>query len=193
MHWLRSYVTIHARAILRFAVATAAVCILAASPQPATESNLESQAFLEFRQHVQDYLKLQRSMPRLRTTKHREEISDRRRALARQIRETRSNAKPGDIFTPEINAAFRQAIRSAFQAAPNVSKTIRQGEPITTWHPRVNRDYPEYLPLTTVPPTLLLHLPQLPEELAYRIVGRDFVLQDIEARVVIDFIRNALP
>jgi len=142
---------------------------------------------------VQDYLKLQKSMPRLRTTKHREEISDRRRALARQIRETRSNAKAGDIFTPEINAAFRQAIRSAFQAAPNVSKTIRQGEPITTWHPRVNRDYPEYLPLTTVPPTLLLHLPQLPEELAYRIVGRDFVLQDIEARVVIDFIHNALP
>ena len=33
----------------------------------------------------------------------------------------------------------------------------------------------------------------LPEKIAYRIVGHDFVLQDTEARLVIDFIPGALP
>lgn len=86
-------------------------------------------------------------------------------------------------------------IRSTLKGpnAPNVRKTIRQGEPVPTWHLSVNGDYPENLPLTTLPPTLLRRLPQLPAEVAYRIVGHDFVLQDMEARVIIDFIPAALP
>jgi hypothetical protein len=35
----------------------------------------------------------------------------------------------------------------------------------------VNQAYPEGLPYTSVPPTLLLRIPKLPEEVAYRIVG----------------------
>ena len=86
-------------------------------------------------------------------------------------------------------------IRSAFKGpkASNVRKTIRQGEPVPGWHLSVNGDYPEHLPLTTVPPTLLLHLPQLPAGVAYRIIGHDFVLEDTEARLIIDFIPGALP
>jgi hypothetical protein len=152
-------------------------------------------AFREFTERVQEYLKLQKAMPRLRTTKQRKEIVERRHALAQKIRETRSNAKPGDIFTPEVSEEFRRVIRSAFQGpnAPNVRKTIRQGEPVPGWHLSVNGDYPEHLPLTTVPPTLLLHLPQLPPEVAYRIIGHDFVLEDTEAALIVDFIPGALP
>ena len=86
-------------------------------------------------------------------------------------------------------------ISSVFQGAkaPIVRKTIRQGEPLAGWKLTVNGDYPEQLPRTTIPPTLLLKLPQLPPELAYRIIGRDFVLQDLEARVVVDFIAGAIP
>jgi hypothetical protein len=43
-------------------------------------------------------------------------------------------------------------------------------------------------PLTTVPPTLLLPLPQLPAGVAYRIIGHDFVLEDTEAGLIVDFI-----
>jgi hypothetical protein len=155
----------------------------------------EPPAIREFTQRVQQYVELQKSMPRLRTTKQRTEIVERRRALAQKIRETRADAKPGDIFTPEVSEEFRRVIRSVFQGpnAPNVRKTIRQGEPLPGWHLRVNDDYPEHLPLTTVPPTLLLHLPQLPAEVAYRIVGHDFVLEDTEARLIVDFISGALP
>jgi hypothetical protein len=157
--------------------------------------NEETPAFRDFTQRVQQYLKLQKSMPRIRTTKQRKEIVERRTALAQKIREMRATAKPGDIFTPEVSEEFRRAIRAAFQgpSASNVRQTIRQGEPVPGWRPTINGDYPEDLPLTTVPPTLLQRLPQLPSEVAYRIVGHDLVLQDTEARVVIDFIAGALP
>jgi hypothetical protein len=77
--------------------------------------------------------------------------------------------------------------------AKNVRKTIRQGEPLIDVRLSVNAAYPDRLPRTTVPPTLLLSLPQLPPEVAYRIVGHFFVLEDIEARIVVDFIPGAIP
>jgi hypothetical protein len=165
---------------------------VAAGPQAVSPATQESPAFREFTQRVQEYLKLRKATPRERTTKHQEEIVDRRYALAQVIREARSGAKQGDIFSPEIADQFLKIIRSTLQGA-NVRKTIRQGEPVASVRVTVNGAYPEHLPLTTVPPTLLLRLPQLPERLAYRIVGHDFVLQDTEARLVIDFIPDAIP
>jgi len=166
--------------------------VIAGSPQ-SPPAGPESPAFRDFEQRVQQYLKLRKASPQERTTKRSEEIVDRRRALAQAIRESRPNAKQGDIFTPEISEQFLAVIRKTFQGSSNVRKTIRQGEPVASMHLSVNGAYPEHLPLTTVPPTLLLRLPQLPERLAYRIVGHDFVLQDTEARLVIDFIPGALP
>ena len=79
------------------------------------------------------------------------------------------------------------------ESAPNVRKTVRQGDPVTGWRLTVNSGYPDGLPLTTVPPTLLRHLPQLPEGVAYRLIGHDFVLEDTEARLIVDFIQGAIP
>ena len=168
---------------------------MAAGPPADPPAIAESPGFREFTDRAQAYVKLQKAVPRLRTTKKREEIVERRRALAQKIRETRSGAQPGDIFTPAASEEFRQVIRSIFQgpSGTDVRRTIRQGEPVPDRHLTVNSDYPEHLPVTTVPPTLLLRLPQLPPELAYRIIGHDFVLQDIEARVIVDFIPGALP
>jgi hypothetical protein len=39
---------------------------------------------------------------------------------------------------------------------------------------------------------LLLRLPELPEELEYRIVNCDLVLWDVHADLVIDFVPDAL-
>jgi len=41
--------------------------------------------------------------------------------------------------------------------------------------------------------TLLQKLPTLPDELAYRIMGRDLVLVDSKANLVIDLFHEALP
>jgi len=164
----------------------------AGSPPQTPPATRESQAFREFAQRVQVYLNLRKTLPQERTTKRQQEISDRRHALAQAIRDSRTGAKQGDIFSPEISEQFLKVIRSTLQGT-SVRRTIRQGEPVASLRLTVNGAYPEHLPLTTVPPSLLLRLPQLPERIAYRIVGHDFVLQDTEARLIIDFIPGALP
>ncbi|PYT33652.1 MAG: hypothetical protein DMG58_06800 [Acidobacteria bacterium] len=159
----------------------------------------ESQAFDDFTQRVKEYLTLHKaaesSLPRLKSTTHGKTIIDRQHVLAQKIAEARSNAKQGDIFSPEISEQFHHVIRSKFHGAgaPNIRQTIRQGEPLTNVQLIVNGAYPGNLPLTTVPPTLLINLPQLPREVAYRIVGHDLVLLDTEARIVIDFIPGTIP
>ncbi len=168
---------------------------VAAGPPQVAPVSPESAAFREFTQRVQQYVKLYKTVPRLRTTKQPKEIVERRKARAQEIRETRSNAKPGDIFTPEVSEEFRRVIRSTFQGANarNVRRTIREGVPLAAVHLSVNADYPDRLPLTTVPPTLLLRLPRLPAEVAYRIIGHDFVLQDTQAKLIVDFILGVVP
>jgi len=58
---------------------------------------------------------------------------------------------------------------------------------------QINQSYPENVPLQSTPPTLLLNLPELPESLEYRILGRDLVLRDSDANIVVDYVPNALP
>lgn len=162
---------------------------------PQTPASPDMSAFADFPQRVQQYVKVRQAAPRLRSTKQRQEIVDRRQALAQAIRESRPDAKQGDIFTPDIGRQFVAVIRGILQGAsgPIVRKTIRQVDSVPTVRLSVNGAYPENLPMTTVSPTLLRRLPQLPARLAYRIVGHDFVLQDTEARLVVDFIPGALP
>jgi hypothetical protein len=171
--------------------------LLALGPAGAETPPLNKQppGFGDFTQRVQQYLKMRKALPNQRTTKRQEQIVDRRHSLAQAIREARPAAKQGDIFTAENSEEFLKAIRGTLRGAnaANVRKTIRQGEPVAGVHLAVNSAYPEHLPSTTVPPTLLLRLPRLPDKLAYRIVDHDFVLQDTEARLVVDLIPGALP
>jgi hypothetical protein len=44
-----------------------------------------------------------------------------------------------------------------------------------------------------MPPTMFMALPELPDELQYRFVGRDLVLIDLHANLVVDVLREALP
>jgi len=159
------------------------VPIAAWTPQAMPVSQ-DSHAFGDFKQRVKEYLKLhekvESSLPRLKPTKNGKVIIDRQHALAQKIAEARSNAKQGDIFTPELSEQFRRVIQTKFhgRSTPIIRKTIRQGEPLPNLRLSVNGPYPGGLPLTTVPPTLLLNLPQLPREVAYRIIGHDLALLD---------------
>jgi len=168
------------------------ILLLAAGEMPAQSPVPAFQGFVE---RVRQYVTSQRPVRHLRTTNRRKQIVERRAELVRRIRETRATAQQGDIFTPVLADEFRQVIRSAFQGpnAINVRNTVRRGDPQPGWVISINGSYPDDLPLTTVPPSLLLRLPQLPPEVAYRIMGHDFVLQDTEARLVIDYIPAAIP
>jgi len=156
------------------------------------------QASDDFLAHVNAYVKLrsrlQGTLPKMKATNHPDQLDDHQKALAAKILAARSDAKPGDIFTKSISDEFRERIGQELlgQDARQARQTIRQGDPVE-FQVHVNQIYPATLPNTTVPPTLLLKLPKLPRGIEYRIVGRAFALLDVESRMIIDYIPDALP
>jgi hypothetical protein len=169
-----------------------------AGPPPSEEARERDQAFQDFQKRVQAYLELRKkveeSVPKAKETDQPEQIKARRLLLAQKMMVARRNAKRGDIFTEEIREEFRNTIRRTFRGPEGrkLRQTIREGDPVKL-RLQVNQTYPEDFPVTTMPPTLLAALPKLPPEVEYRVVGRDFVLQDAELRLVLDFIREGYP
>jgi len=163
------------------------------------EAREDAAGFKEFSDHVKEYVRLHKSaeatIPPLKPTDRPEMITAYQQALVRKIREARPRAKRGDIFTHKAREAFRHVIRSEFLGpqAAHARATIQQGAPLEKVHLQVNQTYPESAPHTTVPPTLLLQLPKLPNEVAYRIVDRDLVLLDVKANLAVDLIPKGIP
>jgi hypothetical protein len=166
--------------------------------QPTEKERERDQAFQDFQQRVKAYIELRKkveeSVPPAKPTDQPERIQARRLLLAQKMMGARKDAKPGDIFGHEISEEFRKQIHRTFSGpeGKELRRTIRQGDPVKL-RLYINTTYPEDFPVTTMPPTLLSALPKLPPEVEYRVVGRDFVLQDAELRLVLDFIREAYP
>ncbi len=157
----------------------------------------DAAGFKAFTDRVQDYVKLHKTieatLPPLKPKEALPEvITAHQQALARKIREARANAKAQDIFTPASQPAFQRAVRSVFQDS-HVRATVAQGAPLTQVRLNINEVYPDGVPQTTVPPTLLQKLPRLPDEVEYRIVGHDLLLFDVKASLVVDMLRDILP
>lgn len=190
---------------------TASICTSAAQdPQPqnppaqnqpaqTAPPDLKAPGFQEFSDRVQKYVQLHKSVestvPKLKSTNEPELIAAHQKILARKIKAARVHAKRGDIFTPAAKEAFLKAISSEFQGpqAPHAKATIKQGAPLNKVHLHVNEIYPESIPYTSVPPTMLQNLPKLPEEVAYRAVSSDLVLLDVKANLVVDYLPGVLP
>ena len=191
--------------VLLIAIFFAAAGFLAGQDAAPTAVATKAQAddaagFKEFTVHMQDYLTLhkeiEKKLPALKSKEALPEmITAHQQALARKIREARPHAKAGDIFTPAARESFRHVIRSVFQDphTSTASTTKRQRDRGPQVRLKVNGIYPDAVAETTFPPTLLQQLPTLPEELAYRIVGRDLVLVDSKANLVVDLLHEALP
>ena len=158
----------------------------------------KQERFKEFLDKVNGYDRLRNSLrggiPEMGKKATAEEIQKHQEMLAAKIEEARKDAKQGDIFTPDSQKAFRHAIEHAHSGsrAKKIDRTIVQGEPVKL-DLYVNKPYPEKIPVTTVPPTLLQHFPKLPKKIEYRIVGDDLVLEDTDSRLVIDIFQGAFP
>jgi hypothetical protein len=57
----------------------------------------------------------------------------------------------------------------------------------------VNAKYPAGEPYPTTPAVVLAVLPALPTGLQYRIIGKDLILLDQPADVILDYVRNVIP
>ena len=148
----------------------------------------------DFNKRVSDYMKVRQkaqsglSVPK--NTESPEKITQYQHELADHIRSQRSDAKPGDIFTPEIADLFRRLVRQSLNGSSGekIRKSYAHAEPLHGIRLDVNQAYPDGIPLQSMPPSLLMNLPQLPKELEYRFVGRELVLRDIAANLIVDII-----
>ena len=158
--------------------------------------NPQAEAMGKFSERVNAYLSLQKKVEGKLTsqkeTNDPEKIKTHIADLASGIRAARADAKPGDIFDG-VSEQFRQSIREdarnrsvrdAFAAMQEVpKKTV----------PKVNADYPETAALATVPPLILKRLQRLPDGIEYRFMGRDLILRDTHANIIVDFLHEAVP
>ena len=153
----------------------------------------------DFSDRVREYVKLRKnvedSFTGVTSSRESERLATHKVELAQMVVAARPEARQGDIFTPEITSRFCEIIRKTIQAPGSqaVHRTIQDKEPAAVIPLRVNNAYPEDYPLQTMPPTLLGRIPDLPADMAYRIIGRSLVLLDNKTRLIIDLIPDAVP
>ena len=147
----------------------------------------------DFSARITAYAELRRSLeeglPGLVVTANHNEIRRAEEALARRIRLAREGYRQGNIFTPAINAAFKQLLMGVTR--PGICAAILEDNPGHISY-RTGRPYPRDEPLSTVPPSVLGVLPTLPDDVQYRFVEQHLILYDTRANMILDRIPNAI-
>jgi hypothetical protein len=189
----------------------AVVLMLAANTLPAQNTvlqdrstgqisaNQDSLTIQDFGKRVDQYAKLRKSaqagLSAPKSGSSAAEVKQYQVSLAQNIRAGRTQAKPGDVFSPPVALLFRKLIATPFQSGDGskIRASLRHAEPVRGLKLEVNGEYPQMAALQSTPPTLLSDLPKLPLELEYRIVGRELVLLDSSANLIVDLLPDALP
>jgi len=186
-----------------------------ATKEKAAQENANPDAIVlaDFQKRVDAYMAIHKAAakdaPRLKETKNPAEIKAAQDALGAKIRAARTTAKQGDIMTAEIQNKFRRLMYPVVTspaaqgtAGREVKKDIKEelkenteerkeegGKPVVL---KVDATYPDDTPLPTTPPQVLMNLPKLPEQLEYRIIGKNLIIRDVEANIIVDFVPNAI-
>jgi hypothetical protein len=181
---------------------------------PPQTVEMDNETLKKFQEEVQEYVELRKKVltkiPPVSPQASAEELSARQRALTQAIVAYRKGEKQGDIFKSHVEAAIRRTLQREFTGpdGPALMKELQSGNPKVEGNPSprdptretrqpvtvaVNAVYPDAAPFSSVPPSLLLKLPPLPEEVRYRFVGRALILRDTEANVILDYIMDVVP
>jgi hypothetical protein len=182
--------------------------LFAVSPQQSPQAEATKKTIEAFEDRVKQYWKLhekaESAAPPINEKKDDPHaIVAREHALSSAIRALRKNAKEGDIFTPAVRKLFVATIAHGLSPKQGTRGRTAKEMVLGDGNPRnpeskaqvklaVNAKYPDHAPLSTVPPSVLLRLPQLQEGLEYRFVGRHLILFDLNANLIVDILRNAI-
>ena len=162
------------RDVLSRHVITILACLAlgcAESPQRQDQAsvNPDAQLLQDFQARISKYMdlhnRLEKESPPLKETSDPAKIEASQAVLAEKIRSARSDASPGDIFTPDIRGLFRRLMSPELKGVEGreTKAMIKQDAPAAGSVPfKVNAKYPDAQPLPSMPPTLLAVLPKLP-------------------------------
>jgi hypothetical protein len=159
--------------------------------------NQSAAALQDFKTRVDRYVALRKTAaanaPTLKQTTNPAEIKAAQGGLAAAIRGARADAQPGDLLTPDVQAIFRKVLAPELKGhdGAHAKEVLKDDAPLSV-PLKVNAPYPEGKALPTVPTNLLINLPKLPMELEYRIVGKNLILRDTSADLIVDFMLNAV-
>jgi hypothetical protein len=161
---------------------------------------MEERVLRDFEREVAQYVRLHRRLERDLPPEHLfddlEDMSAAVDALHAALVDARPHAQAGAFFTPPVASVLTERLERASKAtgftAADVLFAMNAGYRFRGPEPQVNERFPlaRHVRLW---PALLDVLPALPDELEYRFVGRDLVLLDTHADLVVDVLKDALP
>jgi hypothetical protein len=179
---------------------------------PPPQTGADARGLTEFSNAVKSYValheKAEAGLPKLPDRAEPAAVTAHQKALAEALRNSGPRPKQGHIFVPDIQPFFKRALAPELKGpgAAETREKVAEGNPEPApglpKDPDVKpkdvplvpyADYPVDAPVSTVPPPVLLKMPQLPKELEYRFVGKNLVLRDTVANVIVDFIPQAVP
>lgn len=185
------YIIILLAAFCSFAGSQTVFAQQALSPQ-------EKKIFVQFEKQAKDYSQLRERiedrLPKLSKEASAEQIENHKMSFQKAVQSARTNAKQGEIFNPAAALLIKKIIKNEFKGKDRIELRQAVFEAETAGVPmKINYPYPDSKEQIDMPPTLLLALPQLPKQLRYRFVGKNFLLVDRENGLIVDFMTNALP
>lgn len=160
--------------------------------------NADAATLADFTQRVNAYAELHKKVDSMLKEPSREgrpeNFIEHERAFARLMQKERPYAKPGDIFTKPMRNIVRRLLAGVFRGPEGrqIKKSILD-EYTANVLLRVNTQYPEGAPFSTVPPQILQGLPKLPDGLEYRFIGPRLILLDAHARLIVDIVNRVFP
>lgn len=179
--------------IVLVAIVLLTTAVITAQQKSGPAVNANAAIGAKFEQNVADYMKLRQKaltgLPVPKNTETPSKITEFQKQLAEKIRDLRPQAKQGELFTPEVAGLLQHLVTQAMRSKDGalIRTSFEHAEPLRG-QLDVNAAYPDGLPLQSMPPSLLLNLPQLPKELEYRFVGRELILRDTQANLIVDVI-----
>ena len=114
------------------------------------------------------------------------------KALGDRIKAARSTAQQGDVFAPDVAPLFKTIFADYYRRRSGRELRLLFDE-VPNFKPQVNMTYPVGAPKANFPPRLALAMPQLPEQLEYRLVGDSLVMRDSKANLIVDYIPGIVP
>jgi hypothetical protein len=160
----------------------------------------DADAILRFVRAAEDYAllhrRLEQTVPPIEVNANPETIGRAIDALAAVIRAERRDARPGDLFQPAAQATIRARIAAALRVHGLTPQDVLAAERAEGVDPaaialHVNDRFPWAIS-TAMFTCVLEALPPLPAELMYRVVGRDLVLIDAHAGLIVDLLPSAI-
>jgi len=165
----------------------------------------EPPALKQFNERVKAYAELHKKIDSkidpVDATSSPELLVKQKQQFITALQKARANARQGHIFNRGVRPIFLKILKRELKGPTNTeprAMVLGEGNPKAKDSPKapplkVNGTYPTESPVSTMPPSVLLALPQLPEALEYRFIGRHLILRDTKADIIVDFIMNAAP